>query len=836
MGVIHKLKPEIKEFILAEKKRDAHVSCRGLSALIESKFKLKVSKSRINHLIKESGLSMPVGRRVKKKGVKSSALAQVLEESKMRALIAAEEEVVKKAVEEAALKVAEEAVKEAEEEAARKQQEDRERRKAEAVRKAREIAKKAEEEAAKLAAEEEFQRQVEQAKKAEEKARAAAEEAARRSEEERARRAAQEEASRRAAQQEALRLEEERRKLEEAKKEEESERKAAEEEERRLQQERARAEAAKQEAEEARRRLEEEERKVKEARAAAEEAAKAAAAEAARKREEARAEEEAARRAAQEEASRRAEEEAKHKAEEEEQRKAAEEEARRWQEAAERERREAQAERQRLAQEDEERKEGALRAERERLAQEAEEKAGAAEEKPAAAAQEAPRMPEAPPAAQEQPSFARAEIFEASGKMILQAVDYLFGGSYYFSGIIKSRLPQYKNRADILIDQILYQPLSPLPNEEQGIPAQEASACLSEMNIVGSVGAEILQALSGLAQGCRGLRVRFGESQESEFYLDAQLRTVWSTQYIPYHFSSPVFALKKILPGYFSGAEPLVLFTAPGYDAPPREFFNFLLHLDSPAKKPVSVVFYGDKFEETDKIALQQDKRCFFIFALWPWQFAELRRVKKTADFRAVPLADKRKNLFMADVEVELAQSSGTQPLKLRGLALKSALDDKNWVMVLTNLPAQVADTMKVAQIYLRSWPEPQESFRDYSHKIELFTYAGGIQRFSLLEALRLKHEDASDIRVLLMKYLEMLDAYCRWYLLPEGYEQKGLAALKERFYGLKAQAVRENNMLRLTFLPDPAYPGLSDLQYLCRRLNERGAQSPEGLRLFFGL
>lgn len=67
MGVIYKLKPEIQEFIVEQKKINPALSCRTLSTLIEQKYQIKVSKSSINSVIKSSGLSMPVGRRASKK-------------------------------------------------------------------------------------------------------------------------------------------------------------------------------------------------------------------------------------------------------------------------------------------------------------------------------------------------------------------------------------------------------------------------------------------------------------------------------------------------------------------------------------------------------------------------------------------------------------------------------------------------------------------------------------------------------------------------------------------------------------------------------------------------
>lgn len=67
MGVVYKLQPEIKTFILEKKRENPSFSCRNLAELVEKELRIKVSKSSINSLFKDAGLSMPVGRRTKKK-------------------------------------------------------------------------------------------------------------------------------------------------------------------------------------------------------------------------------------------------------------------------------------------------------------------------------------------------------------------------------------------------------------------------------------------------------------------------------------------------------------------------------------------------------------------------------------------------------------------------------------------------------------------------------------------------------------------------------------------------------------------------------------------------
>ena len=69
MGVIYKLKPEVIDFVLTEKRNNIALSCRGLTKVVQEKYNIRLSKSSINRLFKDSGLSMPIGRRAKKKRV-----------------------------------------------------------------------------------------------------------------------------------------------------------------------------------------------------------------------------------------------------------------------------------------------------------------------------------------------------------------------------------------------------------------------------------------------------------------------------------------------------------------------------------------------------------------------------------------------------------------------------------------------------------------------------------------------------------------------------------------------------------------------------------------------
>src|ERR1700686_1279378 len=67
MGVIYKLKAEVVGFIISEKKSNPLFSCRQLAELASQRFSLRLSKSSVHDVLKESGIITPRGRKPKNK-------------------------------------------------------------------------------------------------------------------------------------------------------------------------------------------------------------------------------------------------------------------------------------------------------------------------------------------------------------------------------------------------------------------------------------------------------------------------------------------------------------------------------------------------------------------------------------------------------------------------------------------------------------------------------------------------------------------------------------------------------------------------------------------------
>jgi len=732
MGVIYKLKPEIKDFILAQKSDNPTLSCRKLTNLVLDNFKIELSKSSINMIIKEAGLSAPIGRTPKKKKqrIAMPRLPILLEDTSAK-----EAEAARQAEKEKWQKLAEEERRRQEE---IRQTEEEKTRKAEEARLAQEAKQKAEAEAARRSEEEKLKAEAEAKAEAEKRAKEEAEKEALRKKED--------------AQKEALRKQEEER-------------------------------SAKEAAEKARLAQEEIERKAKEAT-------------------------EKLRLEKLEEEQKRQEEELKKS--EEEKLKAAAEATKK-------------AEEERKAKEEAE-KEALRKKEEEGLAKEAEEKARKPEEEQAVPAQaEGVKVATA----------FDAEIFpqiENTGIILLKAADTIIGASQRIAAVIKSRLGLSDGNFNSVIEDLIYLPLL---KEKIAQPLlNKLSACLKEIENVKVMNLDILRIMTLSLQEVRCLR--FILSDGENVYLDGQMYSVWSSPHIPYDFVSPIHNLKKYINKYFNEGQPLVLFNAPGYDMPSAEFFSFLSAFEAQSSSINNMVLYGNKFNELEVIPMGAAKKRFFIFGVWPWQFIECRKVKSIGQFRPLHLEAQNSDCYIADIEMALSHPRLGKQISLSGCAVKTSLSEKTRLVILSNIPPGDKSSEALAVTYLDHWPNLDEAFQDFSHKIELSTYAANSQRFFSAEKLNPQLDHVLSVEELLRNYLLALDAYVRWYLLPVGYADKELALIKERFYDLEAQSTKSNENCAVNFVLPPEYAFGKDLGYLCHRINEKEIAFPDGLKLYF--
>jgi hypothetical protein len=429
---------------------------------------------------------------------------------------------------------------------------------------------------------------------------------------------------------------------------------------------------------------------------------------------------------------------------------------------------------------------------------------------------------------------------QCTGAILLKAADFLIGGSRHIAELIKNGPNTDKNNILAKTEGLIYFSLFQEPQENQisklqaligqRISFEDINSYLIDLQRVTSLKGDIFQAIEALSKEARCIKIDFSTNDSS--YIDGHMYTVWSTPHTPYSFSTTICNANSYIDKHFNDNSPLVLFTAPGYNAPTKEFFNLILGLESQAKEIAGVKIYGNNLEELNSIYSKEEKKRFFVFAMWPWQFIDYRKVIKIGEFKPFYFEPLKLNLYLSEIEIELSQQDAGQSVILKGCALKTMLSEKTRMVILSNFAFGEGQSEKLANIYLSRWPNLGETFQDYSRKVELFTYTDSSQRFLPSECIK-QLQNAPHLKAAFENYLEILDLYVRWHFLPEEFKDKEFPAAKEHFYGLSAIMKKEGSRTIVKFNPPEGYLFLKELEYACHRINEREIFFEDNSRLW---
>ncbi len=430
---------------------------------------------------------------------------------------------------------------------------------------------------------------------------------------------------------------------------------------------------------------------------------------------------------------------------------------------------------------------------------------------------------------------------ECTGAILLKAMDALIGGSRFIVAELKKQLPQEPDllsKTEALIYLPLFQsagpkhikvfpPLCSLVDKE--VFLEDLLSYLTLLQSIRTKGPELLGGILNLLRQVRGIKIILVGGRE--IYLDAQFHTVWPTRLSPHTLSTTIYIIKSYINKCFFRDQPLVLFMAPGSEPPGEEFFNFILGLNSQTAVISRLDIFGHKFDSLQIIQIEENKRRFFIFGLWPSQYVDYRSIKKAGEFKPFRFEPLKREFLLAEAEITLSQPNINQSVTLKGCILKDPVSQRPILVILANL-ADI-EIEKLAGTYLSHWPNLEEGLHDFSRKEELFSYLGDSQGPFSTGNLGIDDPPA-DIKAFFSSYLAILDLYFRWYFLSDEFKDKDFPTTKGIFYDLKAILRKQKDRILVTFRPPMGFPFRKELEYACRRLNEREIEFSDGRRLWF--
>ncbi len=425
---------------------------------------------------------------------------------------------------------------------------------------------------------------------------------------------------------------------------------------------------------------------------------------------------------------------------------------------------------------------------------------------------------------------------ECSGVVLLKGLDYLLRCSSQLSEAIQRRLGYTKEEVEALTNNLIFKGIvGDAPGELNCITPyvlnrDKLSDYFSQLQELKTMKLDLSRLSANIFTQSRGVKMHFIDGEV--VYLDAQMHTVWPTAYTSCDFSSTVTSVKDYINRYFFKNGDLILFMAPGKDIPSNEFFTLLSNFNSKHRTADNLILYGNNLDELENISLNPEEEHNVTFALWPWQFTAYRKVRRIGQFVQKHIDSIDKDIYLAEIEMELSQPSGMQSLSIKGCAIKLSPEGKIPLVILSTNTAK--DMVSLTNDYLGRWPNLDEGLHDFNRKIELFSCTGEIQQVFAYENLPLAQSEPADLGSVFHGCLEALDAYLRWHFMPSGYDKIPMAVTKERLYSQKGEILSGSGKVRYVLSIDKDYAYAKDIEYTCCRLNERDIRDGNGQRVRF--
>ncbi|HPL82951.1 MAG TPA: helix-turn-helix domain-containing protein [Candidatus Omnitrophota bacterium] len=419
------------------------------------------------------------------------------------------------------------------------------------------------------------------------------------------------------------------------------------------------------------------------------------------------------------------------------------------------------------------------------------------------------------------------------GSIFLKIADSLLGGSFLLTEELAKRLNKLDEKMWLKTEMLIY---NSLPSTlwlgsllKESPSSLEISSYIKELQGVRNVNENLGQALQSIMRSVRSFR--FILNDKSVFYLDGQFHTVWSSPNSPHDFSIPYWGAMSYIRSVLQNNEICNILMPPLEGAPSEEFFNFLLGLENSEKQLNSIELLGDRLEIVETLNLSLIKKQKFVFGLWPNQYSQSRIVRNIGEFRAFNFKPLGRMVYLAPAEIVLTQDVVNKSVTLKGIAIKTNLNEKIRLVILTNINDPAFDLERIAKIYLNKWPNLEEGVADFRQKFDYQAYSSDEDSFSG-HKVQLSADTNSPAQAFFDDYLKILDLFVRRFFFPLTYQKNDFSSMKE-IYNLSGSLEWLDDGLFVRFNCPSGFKYLKDLEYACRRVNERQENVPSNKKIW---
>ena len=337
-------------------------------------------------------------------------------------------------------------------------------------------------------------------------------------------------------------------------------------------------------------------------------------------------------------------------------------------------------------------------------------------------------------------------------------------------------------------------------------------------------------------------KIKYILNDNSVFLIDGQWKTIWSGSNIPAVVNTSISTTKHYIERTFvNNSSPINIFNISGFKEFSKITFEFLaLCEDTIEKRIKSVIALSPKEEELYREDVPSALKRNFIIGFWPWQAqAKSFQPFDTKAIKTFVIEELGRQIFYSNFKVDFPKLSVTHRVTFRVIFLRDSEFSSPRIGILTNISEEKSSPEEIIRKYVMRWPNLEETYQDLLKKQDPFTMHNFMlkQKTDLVEEKKDDYQlncSTTDAKENIKFLLSRLHNYAVNHYFPFSYKGMDLLKMKEQFYSLPGKVRRINDMLIVSLLPAKDYALRNDLLYAIRRVNESGIRDNNSSRLFF--
>ncbi len=316
---------------------------------------------------------------------------------------------------------------------------------------------------------------------------------------------------------------------------------------------------------------------------------------------------------------------------------------------------------------------------------------------------------------------------------------------------------------------------------------------------------------------------RFQLRDNSNFFIDAELQSIWSTPIVKGSFYTTYGRAMSYVDSFFGEDQILPIFNVQGSNLYSPEVLDFISALNgqnlSKRIRNIEIIDYEGNVIETR--AVENPNKRFFLLGFWPWQLETIPVFERKPAGHKLTWSDFGTEHCYQIEEVDLSQHLVAQEVKYLTLLLKSSPLGAVKVGILTNMPEDtIHNYLSTKELY--HWIQPESMYKKFIQRVKKPPLIDLTLQPEQLEAAKIKNSE-NNLDNIFATLAQIIFHQFQQKILPDSCRSWSQLKIKDVFLRQKAIIKRSKEYLCHNILIDNELCKENDIRYICNQLNDPG-------------